>query len=794
MQSNFRLLFTLSSLCFFFLNPAKSTPTNPQFPCKSPHFNSYRFCNASLSTSTRAQSLLSHLSLPEKISALCNNFSGVPRLGIPPYEWWSESLHGIATNGPGISFDGPIKSATMFPQVLLTSASFNRTLWSQIASSVAVEGRAMYNTGQAGLTFWAPVINVFRDPRWGRGQETPGEDPVVVSIYGAEFVKGFQSGGIWGSCVGERRALEENGSDPELMMSACCKHFNAYDLENWGNFSRYSFDAKVTKQDLEDTYEPPFKSCIQEGKASCLMCSYNSVNGIPACGSKDLLQKVRDDWGFNGYIASDCDAVATIFEYQHYTNSPEDAVALALKAGTDINCGTYMLLHTAAAIEQGKVREEDVNRALLNLFSVLIRLRLFDGNPLEGKFGQFNARDVCTQEHKRLALEAARQGIVLLKNEKNFLPFNKDDFSSVAVIGPLANDSSQLGGTYSGVPCDPTTYIAGIQTYCKNTIHLSGCLDVACASTSGVDEAIAMAREVDRVIMIVGINLSQETEDRDRVSLLLPGKQMELVNKVAAVCKHPLVLVLTGGGPLDISFAKEDSRIASILWVGYPGEAGGKALADILFGEYNPGGKLPVTWYPEAFTKTPMNDMHMRPDPSRGYPGRTHRFYTGKSVYEFGHGLSYSLYQYKLLSAPERINIKAKGLILSKIRPYQTADDQISELDSVDVDELSSSCESLKFNTDISVMNAGERDGSHVVLLFSRPSKTVEIEGAPLKQLVGFSRVNVNAYTSEEVRFVVDPCKHLSFSNKDGKRVLPLGHHTLMANDLEHSIFLFLEG
>lgn len=645
----------------------------------------------------------------------------------------------------------------------------------------------MYNSGQAGLTFWAPVVNVFRDPRWGRGQETPGEDPVVVSAFGAEFVKGFQFGGIWESDVGERRALEENGSDGELMLSACCKHFTAYDLEDWGNFSRYSFDATVTKQDLEDTYDPPFKSCIQEGKASCLMCSYNSVNGIPACASRDLLQKVRDDWGFNGYITSDCDAVATIFEYHNYTNTPEDAVALALKAGMDVNCGTYLLRHTAAAIEQGKVREEDVNRALLNLFSVLMRLGFFDGNPLEGKFGKFNARDVCTEKHKKLALKAARQGIVLLKNDKNFLPFNKDDFSSVAVIGPGANDSTQLGGTYSGVPCDPTTYVAGIQTYAQKTIYVSGCQNVSCASASGFDEAVAAARGVDHVVMIVGINLSQETEDKDRVSLLLPGKQMDLVNSVAAVSKHPLVLILTGGGPLDVSFAKENPKIASILWVGYPGEAGGRALAEILFGEHNPGGKLPVTWYPEAFTKTPMNDMNMRPDPSEGYPGRTYRFYTGKSVYEFGHGLSYSLYRYELLSAPERINLQTKGLIISKIPNH------ISKLDFVELNELSS-CDSLKFSIDISVANSGNRDGSHVVLLFSKASKAVEIEGGPLKQLVGFSRVHVTANGSAEVRIGVDPCKHLSFSNKNGRRVLPLGHHTLMANDLEHSIFLFVEG
>ncbi|KAA8546645.1 hypothetical protein F0562_003124 [Nyssa sinensis] len=604
MSSQWRFLFflTILDLLRFILStsqPITSDP-HPQFPCKPPNHNSYPFCNTSLPISTRAQSLISLLTLSEKIQQLSNNATRISRLGIPAYEWWSESLHGLATNGPGVTFNGTIQSATSFPQVLLTAAAFNRTLWNLIASAIAVEARAMYNVGQAGLTFWAPNINIFRDPRWGRGQETPGEDPMVASAFAIEFVRGFQGqnwrfdgGNRYG--FGEKRVLRGDGGSDGLMLSACCKHFTAYDLESWGMFSRYNFNAVVTEQDLEDTYQPPFRSCIQQGKASCLMCSYNEVNGIPACAQQDLLQKVRAEWGLKGYITSDCDAVATVFEFQNYTKNPEDAVADVLKSGVDINCGTYFLRHTQSAIEQGKVQEKDIDRALFNLFSVQLRLGLFDGDPKKGPFGKLGPKDVCTSEHKTLALEAARQGIVLLKNDKKFLPLKKNSISSLAVVGPMANET-KLGGGYTGVPCKPESLLDGIQAYVKKTSYASGCLDgVPCSSNTGFMEAVSIARDAEFVILVAGLDLSQETEDRDRYSLLLPGYQMSLVTTIAAVSEKPLVLVITGGGPLDISFAEEDPRIASILWIGYPGEAGGKALAEVIFGHYNPGGRLPMT-------------------------------------------------------------------------------------------------------------------------------------------------------------------------------------------------------
>lgn len=644
----------------------------------------------------------------------------------------------------------------------------------------------MYNVGQAGLTFWAPNINVFRDPRWGRGQETPGEDPAVAATYAVDFVEGFQEAGERrrGGVGGKRVLMGSGGGGGDgMMLSACCKHYTAYDLENWGGFTRYNFNAVVTEQDMQDTYQPPFRSCIQQGKASCLMCSYNAVNGVPACARGDLLQQARDDWGFKGYIASDCDAVATIFEYQNYTKTPEDAVAVALKAGMDINCGSYVIRHVQSAINQGKLQEEDIDRALLNLLSVQIRLGLFDGDPIKGQFGTLGPQDVCTPKHKKLALEAARQGIVLLKNDKKFLPLNKHSVSSLAIIGPMANTTA-LGGGYSGVPCNPKSIFYAFSAYSKKTSYAAGCLDgVPCTSNAGFTEAVSIAKEADFVIIVAGLDLTQEAEERDRYSLLMPGFQTALVTTIAAVTKKPLVLVLTGGGPIDVSFAKGDPRIASILWIGYPGEAGGKALAEVIFGDYNPGGRLPVTWYPESFTSVPMTDMNMRANPSRGYPGRTYRFYTGPTIYGFGQGLSYTNYTYNLLSAPSKLSLL--GTIKAISENNMSPERGYEELDYIRIDDVEF-CDSLIFHVHVSVVNNGDMDGSHVVMLFSRAPKL--FKGAPERQLIGFDRVHTVSYGSTETRIAVDPCKHLTIVNELGKRVLPLGDHTLMLLDLQHIV------
>ncbi|WOL06055.1 putative beta-D-xylosidase 6 [Canna indica] len=748
----------------------------PELACEPPNYASFPFCDTSLPLADRARSLVAALTLPEKIQQLCNNATAVPRLGLPAYEWWSESLHGVAPNGPGVDFAGPVLAATGFPQVILSAAAFNRTLWRALAAAIAVEARAMHNVGQAGLTFWAPNINIFRDPRWGRGQETPGEDPLVAAEYAVEYVRGFQ---------GEYSGGDDDTGGRSMMLSACCKHYTAYDLEKWGNFTRYTFNAQVTDQDMEDTFQPPFRSCIQEGHASCLMCSYNQVNGVPACARGDLIEKARKEWGFEGYVTSDCDAVAIIYENQNYSASPEDSIADVLKAGMDINCGTYLLRYTESAVESGKIQEEDIDRALINLFKVQLRLGLFDGELAQKRFGQLGPKNVCTREHRELALEAARQGIVLLKNDKSLLPLRRQEMNSVAIIGPAANDASIYGGDYSGVPCNPISFFEGLQSYVPRASFAHGCTDVPCQTTDLFEEAVDIAKEADVVIVVAGLNQTEETEDLDRVSLLLPGKQMDLVRAVASASKKPLVLVLMGGGPVDVSFAKGDPSVGSILWTGYPGEIGGQALAEALFGDFNPSGRLPVTWYPESFTAVPMNDMHMRADPSRGYPGRTYRFYTGQVVFEYGYGLSYSKYSYKLSPLPNKIKLlgsSAETYIDKK--PSHAMKDG---LDVLNVEEISS-CDALRFHVRISVVNEGDMDGSHTVLLFWRPKTTGE--GFPKKQLIGFDRVQTKAHGAAETSIVIDPCKHLSTVNALGRRVLPLGTHVLNVGELEHELLV----
>ncbi|CAA6657838.1 unnamed protein product [Spirodela intermedia] len=728
-------------------------PAVVRFPCtKTPH-QTYPFCNSSLPVHLRARDIVSRLDLREKIQLLSDAAAPVPRLGLPAYEWWSESLHGLAQNGPGST-----------SAVLLQAAAFNRTLWSSVASAIAVEARAMYNVGQAGLTFWAPNVNLFRDPRWGRGQETAGEDPMLASAFAVEYVQSLQGG--WspqrhlggGHRAGNqaKRSLLGSGDggedgDSPLMLSACCKHYAAYDLEAWGNFSRYTFNALIFPDEGDGAghgrhVSAPLPELRPRGGASCLMCSYNEVDGVPSCASRELLQLARDEWGLQGYITSDCNAVATIYEYQRYAATPEDAVSDALTAGVDINCGGYYTTYAESAINQGKLREEDVDRALVNLFSVQIRLGLFDGDPAEGPFGELGPRHVCSAEHQGLAMEAARQGIVLLKNKGNFLPLRSGDVASLAVVGPAAKSSNStiIGGGYTGIPCKRRSLYEGLQAFVREALFASGC------------------PSADAVVVVAGLDMTQEDEDHDRVSLLLPGKQEDLVNVVAAASKLPIVLVLMGGGPLDVSFAKEDPRIASILWIGYPGEAGGRALAEVIFGEFNPGGRLPMTWYPESFTSVPMDDMHMRPDPSRHYPGRTYRFYTGDVVYGFGHGLSYSGYSHEFLSVPDKID-------LSSSPGAEVVRGRDGTADFVYVDKMpESSCAALGFPVVVSVRQLGiPRDGSHAD----------SSEAADRIRRV-HSKGPGGATTT--ARMAVDPCEHLSIVDEAGSRILRLGEHALM--------------
>ncbi|KAL8523483.1 hypothetical protein ACS0TY_013443 [Phlomoides rotata] len=553
----------------------RAESTQPPYSCDSsdPRTESFRFCQTSLPIHQRVQDLVSRLTLDEKISQLVSSAPAIPRLGVPAYEWWSEALHGVSYYGRGISFKGVIAGATSFPQVLLSASTFDSNLWYRIGQAIGKEARAIYNVGQAkGMTFWAPNINIFRDPRWGRGQETPGEDPLVAGKYAVAYVRGIQ---------GDRF---EGGRNGHLQASACCKHFTAYDLDNWNGISRLAFDAKVTLQDMADTYQPPFQKCIQEGKASGIMCAYNRVNGVPNCANFDLLTKTaRGEWGFHGYITSDCDAVSIIRDNHKYARLPEEAVADVLKAGMDVNCGTYLQNYTKSAIDQKKVTESSIDRALHNLFSVRMRLGLFNGDPSRNFFGNIGPNQVCTKYHQDLALEAARNGIVLLKNSANLLPLSKSTTSSLSLIGPNANNAYALLGNYEGASCKSLEVLKIVQGYVKSTFFHQGCSSVSC-SNADIENAVNTAKQAEYVVLVMGLDSSQEREDHDRVDLVLPGQQEGLIRAVAAAAKKPVILVLVCGGPVDVSFAKDDPKIGSIIWAGYPGEAGAIALAEHYLG------------------------------------------------------------------------------------------------------------------------------------------------------------------------------------------------------------------
>ncbi|EYU33329.1 hypothetical protein MIMGU_mgv1a001598mg [Erythranthe guttata] len=777
-------LLTISLLLLLHRRSDSSPP--PPFSCDAanPQTRTFRFCETTLSIHQRVQDLVSRLTLDEKISQLVSSAPAVPRLGVPAYEWWSEALHGVSGYGRGVSFNGRISGATSFPQVILSASTFDSRLCTALARyAIGKEARAMYNEGQVkGMTFWAPNVNIFRDPRWGRGHETPGEDPLVAGKYAVAFVRGIQ-GDIYNYGKVEGRQIN-NG---HLQASACCKHFTAYDLDSWKGVSRFGFDAKVTKQDLADTYQPPFKSCIQEGRASGIMCAYNRVNGVPNCADYDLLTKTaRGEWGFHGYITSDCDAVSIIRDNHKYARLPEDAVADVLKAGMDVNCGTYLKNYTKSAIQQKKVRESDIDRALHNLFSVRMRLGLFNGNPNKNIFGQIGPNQVCTQQHQQLALESARNGIVLLKNSANLLPFPKKT-ATLAVIGPNANNAHALLGNYEGPPCKSVEIFKALQGYASNVLYHNGCNDMGC-TFADIGSAVGTAKKADYVVLVMGLDQSQEREDHDRVDLVLPGQQEGLIRAVAAASKKPVVLVLVCGGPVDVSFAKGDPKIGSILWAGYPGEAGGVALSEILFGEHNPGGKLPVTWYPKDFIRVPMTDMRMRPDPSSRYPGRTYRFYNGPKVFEFGYGLSYTKYSYEFMpSTPNTIH-------LNQLTPNShQATDETSIIRSLSVSEIGThNCEKLKFSTHVGVENTGNMTGKHPVLLFVRHETTSNINGRPSKELVGFESVSLDARERAEIEFVLDPCENLSTANEDGVMVIEEGYRYLVVEDKEYAINVVL--
>ena len=570
----------------------------------------------------RARELVSRMTVEEAAGQLIFNAPAIGRLGIPAYNWWNESLHGVARGG----------TATVFPQAIAMAATFDPRLVFCEAEVCATEGRAKYNAASSngdrdiykGLTFWSPNINIFRDPRWGRGHETLGEDPYLTARMGTAFVKGLQ------------------GDGPVMKAAACAKHFAVH---SGPEDLRHSFNAVASEKDLNETYLPAFKALVDAG-VEAVMGAYNRTNGEPCCASDMLMRKtLRGKWGFKGHYVSDCWAVRDFHENHKVTSCPEESVSLALNTGCDLNCGcTYQFVMKAYA--KGMITESVIRESAVRLFTTRYLLGLMDGSP----YDDIPITEVESPEHLALAEKAARESCVLLKND-GLLPLDETEISTISVIGPNADSRVALKGNYHGTSSVNVTVLQGIQAYLGDRVRVmysQGCdlsldrVENLAQPNDRISEAVAMAEVSDAVVLVLGLDETLEGEEGDegnnyrsgdKKDLLLPESQRILAEKVLAVGK-PTVLVLLAGSSVDPGSAADKADAVLLGW--YPGAMGGKAIADILFGKVSPSGKLPVTFYHQ-------DDLAAMPEfTDYSMKGRTYRYFPGKPLYPFGFGLTYS--------------------------------------------------------------------------------------------------------------------------------------------------------
>ncbi len=666
----------------------------------------------------RVDDLVSQMTLEEKISQMGSDAPAIDRLGIPRYNWWNEALHGVGRAG----------LATVFPQAIGLASTWNTALIYEMAGVISDEGRAKHHEAArngirdlyTGLTFWSPNINIFRDPRWGRGQETYGEDPYLTARLGVNFVRGLQ------------------GDDPRYLKTvATPKHFAVHSgPEN----ERHRFNAVISQRDLQMTYLPAFKACIVEGQAASIMGAYNRVNGEACCASPTLLQKIlRDEWGFEGYVVSDCGAIHDIYDNHLLVKTAAEAAALAVKNGCDLECGcTYGIpCHYGElnqAVEQGLLTEGDLNQAVKRLFTARFRLGMFD-LPETVAYSQIPFSVVDSPEHRHLALEVAQQALVLLKNQNNFLPLDKNNLKSIAVIGPNAADTLVLTGNYMGTPAEPVSVLAGIQAAVspETQVHYAQGSQYLGTSEKGFEEAIEVAKKSQVAVLVLGLSQQLEGEEGqqegnppgvtslgDRTFLEIPKIQHKLLEAVYQT-GTPIILVLINGSMLAITWA--DEHLPAILEAWYPGQAGGTAIANALFGSFNPGGRLPITFYRAMSDLPPFDDYSMT--------NRTYRYFTGDPLYPFGFGLSYTTFAYRNL----------------KISPSTPQPG-----DSVSIE--------------VEVENSGTRLGDEVVQLYLQ-----DVEAslpAPQLQLQGFTRLRLAPGEKQTVQFSLTP-EQLSLADENGQ-------------------------
>ncbi len=676
----------------------------------------FQWFNTALPFEERIEILVAEMTLEEKVGQLLNSTPAIPRLGLPEYDWWNEALHGVARNG----------KATIFPQGIAIGASFDPDLAKRVASAISTEARAKYKIAQsqgnrgkyAGLTFWTPNVNVFRDPRWGRGQETYGEDPYLMSRIGVAFVNGLQ------------------GDDEKYLKSAACaKHFAVH---SGPESLRHHFNANPSKQDLYETYFPAFEALVVEARVEGVMGAYNAVYDEPSCASTFLLQEtLRENWDFKGYLVSDCGALGDIQNGHHKTNSIEEAAALALKSGINLNCGWAYnnLINTQ---EKGLITEELIDQRLKELLLTRFKLGMFDsaeGNP----YVSYGVDKIHCAEHIELAKEAALKSIVLLKNENNVLPLSKD-IKVPYVTGPFANSNDVLMGSYYGVTTNLVTVLEGIAekiSIGSSLNYRSGVLPFQ-ANLNSKNWAPHVAAESDVTICVVGISADMEGEEvdaiaaahnGDRKDLRLPQSQIDYIKEIARVKKGPLVLVLASGSPVSLEGIYDEADAILQMW--YPGEQGGNALAEIVFGDVSPSGHLPIT-FPRSVDQLPAYDDY-------SMTGRTYKYMEEEPLFPFGFGLNYGTVSFTDL----KVSKKGKG-------------------------------ETLSFRVEVVIKNEGSVDIEELAQLYISPTKNED--NLPLYMLKRFKRVDLAAGEKKTISFNLC-CDDLKMVDQKGLKRLIQGEY-----------------
>ena len=671
----------------------------------------------------KAVDLISQMTLDEKISMMMNSTPGVERLGIKPYDWWNEALHGVARNG----------RATVFPEPIGLGATFDPELVRKIGDIVSDEGRAKFEKARemenynryTGLTFWAPNVNIFRDPRWGRGMETYGEDPYLTGTMGSAYVKGIQ------------------GDDPfYLKAAACAKHFAVH---SGPESVRHSFNALPNMKDLYETYLPAFERLVKDADVEVVMGAYNRVFGESASGSTFLLTNLlREQWGFDGHIVSDCGAVDDIYGGHHIAKDAAEASAIAIKAGLNLECGnSFRSLKTA--IERGLLTEADIDEALEPLLMTQLKLGILFNDPDCPYYG-IPASVIGSPEHYAVARQAAVESMVLLKNDNDLLPLRKD-IMNVYVTGTAATDTYSMMGNYFGISDHYSTYLQGIVAKVSDGTNVNYKPAYTIVPTRDVNPgnyATAQAASADYTIMFMGNNGTTEGEESDaisspsigdRLNIDLPDNQLSFFREVVKMRSknNHLIVVVTGGSPVNLQEIAAGADAVIMAW--YPGQEGGDALAELLFGEKNFSGRLPITFPISTYALPPFSDYDMR--------GRTYKYMTGNTMYPFGYGLSYGSSQYGDLKV-----VTSKPKLGSPI-------------------EL-----------EIPVTNTGKVERTETVQLYvSTPNAG---QGAAFSQLVAFERVSLKPGESRTVRFTVTPDQMREFQ-RDGSTKLLKGTYKITA-------------